>query len=549
MDAPVTVELEAAREHYGRRAWTQAFESLGAADRVVELGAEDLERLATSAYLTGRDDDYLDALDRAHQAYLRDGQTLRGVRCAFWLGLRLALRGDSGRASGWLARAARLADAEQRECVERGYLLLLPAEQSLQAGDFDRGYATATAAVEIAERFDDRDLLTCALHLQGRLLLRQGHVARGLARLDEAMIAVTGGNLSPIVTGLMYCSVIDACQQVFAAGRAREWTLALARWCEEQAEMVAFTGICLAHRAQVMRLHGSWQAALAQTRRAWERRAGEANRSTVAEACYEEGEIHRLRGDFAEAESSYRNASRYGREPQPGLALLRLAQGRTPVAVAAIRRVTGTVGDAAERVRILPAYVEIMLAAGDLPAAHAACDELDTVAVRLDTEVVTATAAQARGSIEAAEHDAYAALGSLRRALSVWQSIDAPYLAAKTRVSIARACHALGDEDGAEFELDAARAVFERLGASPDIAHVEATRRQVRARRTTSHGLTPRELQVLQLLATGQTNKQIAAELVLSEKTIDRHVSNILAKLCVPSRAAATAYAYRHQLL
>ena len=547
MEALQPVELEQAREHYERRSWAQAFEALSAADQACALCPEDLERLAMAAYLIGRDDDYLDALDRAHQAYLHAGEKLRSVRCAFWLGLRLLFRGETGRATGWLARAERL--TESHECVERGYLLLPPAEQSLRAGDLDTANSTATAAVEIAEAFGDPDLLTCALHLQGRVLLQQGQIALGLARLDETMLMVTAGNLSPIVTGLMYCSVIDACQQVFAASRAREWTFALSRWCEEQSDMVAFTGVCLAHRAQIMRLHGAWPEALTEARRASERCAKVANRSAAAAAWYEAGEVLRLRGEFAEAEEAYRSASRHGREPQPGLALLRLAQGRTPVALAAIRRVTGSAAEPLERIKVLPAYVEIMLAAGDLTAAQAACDELGAIAVRLDTEVVTATAAHARGAIELAGHDAYAALGSLRQALTVWQAIDAPYLAAKTRVSIARACHTLGDEDGATLELDAARAVFERLGAAPDLAQVETIRQRACANRSTPHGLTRRELEVLQLLATGQTNKQIAAQLALSEKTVDRHVSNILAKLCVPSRAAATAYAYRHQLL
>jgi DNA-binding NarL/FixJ family response regulator len=548
MEALVTLDLEQAREHYARRAWTQAFEALAAVDTALGLRAEDLERLATSAYLIGRDDDYLDALDRAHQAYLAAGENLRAVRCAIWVGFRLLFRGETGRAGGWVARAARLAEPEG-DCVERGYLLLHAATQALHTGEPEHANATASAAVDIAARFDDLDLLMCALHLQGRALLQQGHTATGLARLDEVMVAVTAGKLSPIVTGLMYCSVIEACQQVFAAARAREWTTALSRWCDEQSDMVAFAGVCFAHRAQILRLHGSWPEALAQAGRASERCALVANRSAAAIACYEAGEVHRLRGEFAEAESAYRNASRHGREPQPGLALLRLAQGRMPVAVAAIRRVAGAATEFTQRIDVLPAYVDIMLAAGDVAAAHAGCDELDSIAVRLDADMVSATAAQARGAIELAEQDAYAALESLRRALAVWQTIDAPYHAAKTRLSIARACYTLGDEDGADFELDAARAVFERLGASPDVAQVETIKQQERASRSASHGLTPRELQVLQLLATGQTNKQIAAELVLSEKTIDRHVSNILAKLCVPSRAAATAYAYRHQLL
>ena len=549
MQAPRAMALAEAREHYGRRAWTRAFESLTAVDRVFGLDPADLERLATAAYLIGRDDDYLQSLERAHHAFLAAGEKRPAVRCAFWLGLRLLFRDETGRATGWLSRAERLIEHESSHCVERGYLLLCPATQSLQAGDLARAYASATTALQIAELSDDLDLRTCALHLQGCVLLQQGEIARGLAQLDEVMLVVTAGTLSPIMTGLMYCSVIDACQRVFAAGRAREWTLALSRWCEEQREMVMFTGVCLAHRAQVLRLHGAWDEALAAARRIVEPGAKHADRSAAAIACYEAGEIHRLRGELAAAEDAYRNASRHGREPQPGLARLRLAQGRIPVAVAAIRRMIGGAAGACERMELLPAYVEIMLAAGDLTAARDACDELDALAVRLDTEVVTATAAQARGAIELAERDAYAALTSLRQALSLWQAIDAPYCVATTRVSLALACGALGDEDGAALERDAARALFERLGARPDIELLEKIERQQCTSRAAPHGLTPRELEVLQLLATGRTNKQIAGALTLSEKTIDRHVSNILAKLCVPSRAAATAYAYRNRLL
>ena len=308
---------DARREHYERRAWTQAFEALAAADERA-LCAPTISSAATAAYVLGREDDYMKALDRAHQSHLHAGAKSCSARCAFWLGLHLFLRGETGRATGWLARAERLTQNE--DCVERGYLLLLPAEQSLRSHDLDSAHSTATAAIDIAERFGDPDLLTCALHLQGRVLLRRGQVARGLTLLDEVMLAVTAGTLSPIVTGLMYCSVIEACQQVLAAGRAREWTFALARWCEEQSEMVAFTGVCLAHRAQIMRLQGAWSEALCEARRAAERAALVVNRPAAAAAWYEAGEVHRLRGEFAAAENAYRNASRNGREPQPGLA-------------------------------------------------------------------------------------------------------------------------------------------------------------------------------------------------------------------------------------
>jgi DNA-binding CsgD family transcriptional regulator/tetratricopeptide (TPR) repeat protein len=427
--------------------------------------------------------------------------------------------------------------------------LLLPAvEHAIHTGDLAKAASIAAAIVEIAEQFADADLLTCSHFDEGRILLLQGDVARGLARLDEVMLAVTANSLSPIMTGLMYCGVIGACQGVCAASRAREWTYSLSDWCRQQPEMMAFTAACLVHRAEVMRLHGAWSDALAEAERASRRDPQRDSRSTAA-AFYEMAEIFRSRGDLREAEEAYRDASRYGLEPQPGLALLRLKQGRARAAAAAIRRVVGATQAPLDRFKLLPAYVEIMIAVGDLASAPEAADELERIAARFDTELVAASAAQAHGEIALAEADGYAALPALRRALGLWQELRAPYPAAVVRVSIALACRALGDEDGAAFELDAARAAFERLEAAPDLAHVEAIRARARAAPSTAHGLTPRELEVLRLVATGRTNRQIASELTLSEKTVDRHVSNIFAKLDVPSRAAATAYAFRHRLL
>jgi DNA-binding CsgD family transcriptional regulator len=428
-------------------------------------------------------------------------------------------------------------------------VLVPAAELALHSGELEKAESLAASILEIAEQFADAELLTCAQHVQGRIWLQQGDVARGLARLDEIMLAVTAQTLSPILTGLMYCSVIGACQEICAASRAREWTFALAGWCEQQPQMVAFTTACLVHRAEILRLHGSWREALSEAERAARRDSRRSTPASTATAFYEIAEVHRLQGDYCEAEDAYRDASRYGREPQPGLALLRLAQGRARIAAAAIRRVIGMAHAPLERVKILPAYVEIMIAVGDVAAAHAAVDELDRIALQFDTDFVAATAAQARGEIELAEDDAYAALTSLRRALGIWQELDAPYQAAKSRVSIGLACHALGDEDGAALELDAARAVFERLEASPALAHVDSLKARTRAAVSGAHGLTRRELEVLRLVATGRTNRQVAAELVLSEKTVHRHVSNIFSKLGVPSRTAATAFAFRHRLL
>jgi DNA-binding CsgD family transcriptional regulator len=533
-------ERDRGRECYARRAWRDAHQSLSHADKAAPLAGEDLDLLAMSAYLIGRDDEYLAVLGRAYAAHLEAGNTLRAVRCAFWLGLRLLLRGETGHATGWLARAQRLLDREQGDCVELGYLLLPVAQRQVIAGDCEVAYATAARAAEFGERFQEADLTACARHLQGRVLLQQGRVEQGLALLDETMVTVITGTLSPVITGLIYCSVIEGCQEVYALERAREWTSALARWCEEQPELVAFTGICLVHRAEIMQLGGAWGDAIGEAQRACERCLLAGNRQATAAAFYQEAEVHRLRGEFAAAEKAYRSASQWGWEPQPGLALLRLAQGQTDAAV-------GATTDRVSRTRLLPALIEIMLAADEIQEAREACRELEETAASFDTNVMTAIAAHARGSLELAEGDARSALVSLRRAWQVWQQMEAPYMLARARVLMGLACRALGDDDGGELELAAARTLFEQLAARPDLLRVDALIRG--GAQDSAHGLSPRELQVLRRVAAGKTNKAIAAELFLSERTVDRHVSNIFTKLDVPSRAAATAYGYEHKLI
>ncbi|HZS32006.1 MAG TPA: response regulator transcription factor, partial [Methylomirabilota bacterium] len=349
-----------------------------------------------------------------------------------------------------------------------------------------------------------------------------------------------------------YCSVIEACREVHAWSRAREWTTALSRWCEEHSQPVAFTGTCRVHRAEILQFHGAWAEALAEAGRAGEppaAAAGEPGRPLPA-ALYQQAEIHRLRGEFAEAEAAYRAASRLGHDPQPGLALLRLAQGRPDAAGAAIRRLVAATADPLPRARLLPAHVEIMLAHEDLPEARRAGLELRALAEALDADVLRAAAAQAEGAIALADGDGRAALGALRRAFEAWTRLEAPYEAARARVLVGRACRALGDEETRALEFAAARAAFERLGARPELARLDALERTdagAPSRRTGR--LTAREGEVLRLVAAGQTNRAIAARLGVSERTVDRHVSNILDKLDVPSRAAAIAQAYRRGLL
>jgi DNA-binding CsgD family transcriptional regulator len=539
-------ELDRAHQYYQQRAWVDAYQAFLLADRETSLGAVDLELLAMAAYLVGRDEAYLNALERAYNAHLDTRQCLRAVRCAFWLGFRVLMRGEVGRATGWFSRAQRLLEQDTRECAERGYLLTPAVEQHLESGDYEAAYAAAAEAAAIGERCGDPDLVACARHQQGRARLQQMQVQAGLALLDETMVMVTAGELSPLVTGLMYCSVIAACQQVYALDRTREWTAALTRWCEGQPDMIAFAGVCQVHRAEIMQLQGTWPEAIEEARRACTRAQGIDRRATAA-ALYQQAEVHRLQGEFAAAEEAYRGASELGLEPQPGLALLRLVQGRTAAAATAICRVASTTVNRLKRLGLLPAYIEIMLAAGDVRNARDACRELEDIAQRFDTGVPGAIAAQARGAVELAEGDAQAALGSLRRAFDVWQAIQAPYAAARVRVLIGLACRGLGDEDGADLEFNAARSIFERLGATPDLGRVDALMKGTLSGHP--HRLTPRELQVLRLIATGETNKAIASKLSLSEKTVDRHASNIFAKLEVSSRTAATAFAFRHQLV
>jgi DNA-binding CsgD family transcriptional regulator len=468
------------------------------------------------------------------------------VRCAFWIAANLAYSGEIAGASGWFGRAERLLEREGRECVEHGYLLLPLMFQQEATGDLAAAAETAARAADIAERFGDADLFALAVHAQGQMLISDGRVPDGLRLLDEAMVAVTAGELSPIVTGLVYCGVILACQRAYELRRAREWTTALARWCDRQPDLIAFTGRCRVHRAEILQLHGAWPDALEEARAAAERLPPGGNDEAKAQAFYRQGELHRLAGAFDPAEQAYREASRYGFEPQPGLALLRLAQGRAESAAAAIRRVVAESTDQPRRAGLLPAYVEIMLAVGATEEAAGASAELERIAVDFGSDALRATAAQARGEVALAVRDPRGALVALREAGDRWQQLEAPYETARTRVLVALACRELGDADAVALELASARDAFERLGAEPDVARVEAILGAGGSGR--AHGLTPRELEVLRLVAAGRSNRQIASALVISEHTVARHVQNIFRKLDVSSRAAAGAYAFQHDL-
>ena len=542
--------LERGRAAYERREWRTAWECLTQADEECALAAADLWLLSTAALLTGRDEACEAALQRAQRLHQESGEAAAAARCAFWIGFHLTARNEMARASGWFARASRLLDEAGGEHVERGYLLLPAAFQQLTAGSADAAARIAGDAAQIGRRFGDRDLIAFALHLSGRALIADGRVRDGLALLDEAMISVASDELSPPITGFIYCSVIGACRSVYAVGRAHEWTTALTHWCERQPDIVAYSGECRVYRSELLQLQGEWNEAVLEARRAGER-LSERGGPAAALALYQQGELQRMLGDFDAAERAYRAASHAGREPQPGLSLLRMAQGDVDAAASGIRRAMAETTNPLSRARLLPAHIEIMVTSGDLLEARRACGELAELAAQYDSSALQAMAAHACGAVALAAGETEDALRHLRAASRAWHELDAPYEAARTRLLLARACRALGDDEGADLELEAARMAFNRLGAAADLARLDEAdvQREHGNDAADHHGLTRRELEVLALVATGKTSRAIADTLCISEKTVARHLSNIYGKLGLSTRAAATAYAYEHGLV
>ena len=541
-------QLQQGREAFARRAWRAAYDALSAAQADASLAPADLELLGRAAYMVGQDDDYAAALERAHHAYLEEGRVDPAVRCCFWIGHNLLFRGEGERAGGWFARAGRLLERQPAESPARGYLLQAQLLEHEFSGNFDGARAVAAEIVEVGEQFGDRDLVAIGLMVQGHALIRLQRRDEGVRLVDEVLVTVGTEDLSPIVAGIVYCYTISFCRDVYELRRARQWTAALTRWCDEQPEMVAHKGLCLVHRAELMTLAGTWPEALDEAVRVGQRFTdGALNRIAQGGAAYCEGEVHRLRGEDEEAEAAYRRAGLLGREPQPGLAWLRLAQGHVHAAATGIRRAVTETLQPLARAALLPAYVEIMVAVRDLDAASAACRELAQIAETEGSETLAALAAHARGAVALAAGQATDALLALRPAVRTWQDIGARHEEARGRVLVGLACRALGDEDAATAELGAGRAVLEDLGAAPALAWVESLISPSGS--PPAHGLTGREVEVLRLVAAGKRNREIAEALIVSEHTVARHVQNIFTKLGVSSRTAASAYAFEHDLV
>jgi DNA-binding CsgD family transcriptional regulator len=543
---PTSADLERARASFAGRSWGDAREQFAAADTASPLDLEDLERLAIAAYMAGEDEAATLAWTRAHHEAIRLGDPQRAARSAVAIGSGLMFRGEAAPAMGWFARGARVLEG-CGDCAERAWLLTWEAFAQMWGGDPEGAQAVFVEGTAVGQRFHDSDLLTMSLLGQGMCLLLRGQVAPGLALLDEVMVAVTAGEVSPMYAGITYCTVIAGCSEVFDLARARQWTTALTRWCESQPGLVPYRGNCLVHRCELMTLEGAWTDALAAAQQACDHLSGPIKWDTLGSAYYQLGELQRLRGEFTQAEESYRKAHEAGRRPEPGLALLRLMQGRIDVAAGVLRRALNETQDATSRSRLLPGYVETMIAAGDVVAARAGADELGRAAETLDAPYLRALATSAAGSVLLAEGDPTSALPILRATESAWRELDAPYETARVRVLLGLACAAVDDPETSVLELEGARRVFERLRAQPDIQRLDVLTRG--PDKQAPRGLTDREVEVLRLVATGKTNRAIAKELGLSEKTVARHVSNTFAKIDVPSRAAATAYAYQHGLV
>jgi DNA-binding CsgD family transcriptional regulator/tetratricopeptide (TPR) repeat protein len=539
----VTPILDAARDAYARRDWQGARDGLRAARDAGELSADDLHIWADAAWWLGLVDESLAASEEAYRMFLQGARPRQAASAATTIAVSLFLRGDDVAGSGWMSRAQRIL-RDQPECPEHGYVrYLLEVEAALGGGDLNAVTSSAREVQEIGRRQDDPNLVALGTLGEGRALIRQGRVADGSELLDEAMVAVLGDELSPEWAGNIYCHLMAACHELADFRRAAEWTRRTTRWLETLPTAVLFTGICRVHRSQVFQTTGAWEQAESEAVRVCEELA-EIHVASVAEAHYQLGELRRLRGDLVGAERAYTDAHERGRDPQPGLALLRLAQGRIDAAAASIRAGLAGTSDRLARAWLCVAHVEIACAAGDVETAGKASAELNETASDYGSSGLDVMARHARGAVLLADGQVAKALETLRGACELWQELYAPYECARVRLLLARAYNALGDSDAAARELDAAEAVFTHLGATLDARNLVA----LRGGPPLAAGLTRREAEVLALVAAGKTNHEVATALSISRKTVARHLSNIFTKIEVSSRTEAAAYAFAHDL-
>ena len=536
--------MSQATDHFARGDWQAAYDAWSRTGPD-GLSAGELDRFGATIELVGHHDELVGVLQRAFLAHQDAGDLHGAAGCACRLSMSLAEHGDHALAGGWVARAAELIEEIGEDCVERGWVAFLRMFRALGEGDLATAGRLVDEAYAVGRRFHDADLTAMSTCARGRVSIMTGCFAEGLALLDDAMVRIIAGEASPNIAGHVYCTAIEGAQEVSDFGRVAEWSAALERWCAAQPGLLAFTGQCAVHRGQVMRVRGAWDDALREYARAAERYLELGTPSAIGLTALETGDLLRLRGSHADADAAYQRAADLGVDPQPGLALLWLASGQAAAALAAIERLVASPEGPVKRCRLLPAAVEVLLAAGDAARARPLAEELSSLASAVGATALSAAAAQALGSVELAAGDPAGALPYGRKAHQLWAQASAPYDAAVARLLVGRCLLALSDPSSAERELSAARAVFRQVGAvlMADLAS------SLLAPPSPPGGLTAREVEVLRLVASGRSNPQIAAELVLSEKTVARHLSNIFAKLDVGSRTAAAAYAFEHGLV
>ena len=532
-----------ARADFDRGDWEAAYAGWSAVD-LDTLTVADLGDLATAAELLGHHDVNVTAMQKAFVTCLAEDDVAGSVRSGFRIAMASAAHGEPALAAGWTARAEGLVADLPDDAIERGWVAFLIMFRHLDVGDFGAAAGCAAQATALGQRHLDPDLTAMGLCAQGRMALYSGDVAAGRRLLDEAMVRVLTGETSPVIAGHVYCTAIEGCQEISDFLRVAEWTAALDRWCRDQPGLLAFTGQCAVHRGQLLRLHGEWSRALEEFELAGQRYARIGAPDAAGLAAYEAGEVLRLRGDVAAADAAYERSGDHGFDPQPGLALLWLADGKLPAALSTVERLLGEPGGPVQRCRLLPAAVEVLVAAGQVDRAREVSVELEQLAGAFECAPLEAAAAHAVGSVEVASGDPAGALPYLRKAQQLWARVDVPYEQARARALAGRALAALGDREASRRELEGARTTLRRLGARPAADAVD----DLLAPSSLPAGLSPREAEVLRLVARGRSNAQIAADLVLSEKTVARHLSNIFTKLDVPSRTAAAAYAYQHAL-
>ena len=534
--------LEAARAAFDRHRWGEARAGFLVARARQPLSAPDMESFAEAAWWEGAIDESLSGFEEAYRLYLQGDDS--GRRPAAMLALDIAfswfLRGEEAMGSGWMSRAHRLLE-DLPDCVERGYLQSVEIDTALGEGRYEDAVSVARSIAGMAERFGDETLGALARVGEGVARIKLGDVAIGMGVLDEAMLPVVAGRVRPAYAGNVYCQLMSVCHELSDLRRAEQWTDATAQWCAGFSSAVMFMGVCRVHRAQLMQVRGEWERAEAEIGLVCEQLAS-MNVVAVGLALYELGEIRRSRGDLTGAEDAYAEAHRHGCDPMPGLALVYSAQGRHIEALDALRRAESATVDELARTRLWEATVEVALAADEPAIAERCCADLERAASVYASSGLLAAAALARGRMRLVQGDAAGAAVSLDTARQRWQELDAPLHVARARWLLATAYEQLGDRAAAERERAATAETHHELG-------VVTRHRGGGDVETLPNGITGREAEVLGLVAQGLTNRVVAETLVLSEKTVARHLSNIYTKLDVSSRTAAAAWAHAHGLV